>query len=164
MFFTKSSQSMLKKTSLHQNRGTMSYKLLTIENISNKKRQSFDIWLIFYSKYIYYIWLLLYSGVFLLPYLRKALDSVGKKYSLEIVSQLVDQGEGMGFNFLLKSIPSINPKSLSTRLKELEKGGIITKQITMGAPIKISYRLTEKGLALKQGLQNLDNWGKRYCK
>ncbi len=97
-------------------------------------------------------------------YLRKALDSVGKKFALEIVGLAVDQSQGRGFNFFLKSIPEINPKTLSTRLKELEKEGIISKQITMGIPIKIEYRLTEKGLALKQGLQCLDGWGKRHCK
>jgi len=92
------------------------------------------------------------------------MDSVGKKYSVEIVNLLVDQSRGRGFNFFLKNIQDINPKTLSTRLKELEKNGIISKQITVGELIRIEYALTEKGIALKQGLQTLDSWGKKFCK
>lgn len=99
-----------------------------------------------------------------LLYLRRSLKIVGKKYSLDIVSLLLDETQGKGFNFFLKSIPELNPKSLSTRLKELEKEGIVSKQIAVGVPIRIEYRLTEKGLALKNTLQNLDSWGKKHLK
>lgn len=97
-------------------------------------------------------------------YLRRTLKAVGRKYSLDIVSLLLDETQGKGFNFFLKSIPELNPKSLSTRLKELEKEGIVSKQIAVGVPIRIEYRLTEKGLALKNALQNLDSWGKKHLK
>ncbi len=97
-------------------------------------------------------------------YLKRGLDAVGRKFCLEIVSLLIEQNQAAGFNFFLKNIPKINPKSLSTRLKELEREGIVTKQITVGVPIKIEYRLTEKGLSLKSALQSVDNWGKKFCK
>ena len=97
-------------------------------------------------------------------YLDRALTAIGKKYSLQIVGILLKEQQGKGFNHFLKNIPEINPKSLSTRLKDLEAAGVLSKQLTMGVPIKIEYRLTDKGIALQQPIQSMDGWGKRYCR
>ena len=53
------------------------------------------------------------------------------------------------FNQFIESIEGINPKTLSTRLKEMEKNGLIRRKIYHETPIRIEYYLTEKGIELK---------------
>jgi DNA-binding HxlR family transcriptional regulator len=53
------------------------------------------------------------------------------------------------FNQFIQSIEGINPKTLSIRLKEMEKNSLIQRKIYHEIPIRIEYYLTEKGKALK---------------
>ena len=55
------------------------------------------------------------------------------------------------FNQLLKSLEGSNPKTLSVRLREMEKIGLIKRKVySHETPIRIEYYLREKGLALHQ--------------
>ena len=49
------------------------------------------------------------------------------------------------FNQFLQSIEGVNSNTLSTRLKEMERGRLIKKKIYHETPIRIEYSLTEKG-------------------
>ncbi|TLX93656.1 MAG: helix-turn-helix transcriptional regulator, partial [Thaumarchaeota archaeon] len=53
------------------------------------------------------------------------------------------------FNEFLDSIEGINPKTLSARLREMGKNGIIEWRIYPGTPVRIEYSITQKGKALK---------------
>jgi DNA-binding HxlR family transcriptional regulator len=55
------------------------------------------------------------------------------------------------FNQMLDSIEDSNPKTLSARLKEMEKANLITRNVYDDVPIRIEYKLTKKGKDL-QGL------------
>jgi DNA-binding HxlR family transcriptional regulator len=52
-------------------------------------------------------------------------------------------------------IEGINPKTLSLRLKEMQKDGLVERKVYAGTPVRIEYRLTEKGLALKPLLEQM---------
>ncbi|MFL6330545.1 MAG: winged helix-turn-helix transcriptional regulator [Nitrososphaeraceae archaeon] len=59
-------------------------------------------------------------------------------------------GKQNRFNQLLNSIEEGNPKTLTIRLREMEKSGLIKRKVYYhGIPIKIEYYPTEKGLALQ---------------
>ena len=49
------------------------------------------------------------------------------------------------FNEFLGTIENINPKTLSLRLKELEKTKLIERTVYDETPIRIEYTLTKKG-------------------
>jgi len=49
------------------------------------------------------------------------------------------------FNQFLGSIEGINPNTLSTRLREMEKSKLIEKKVYNETPIRIEYTLTKKG-------------------
>ena len=67
------------------------------------------------------------------------------------------------FNQFIESIEGLNPKTLSTRLKEMEKNGLIHKKIYHETPIRIEYYLTEKGKALKSVLDQMAGFSAQYC-
>ncbi len=58
------------------------------------------------------------------------------------------------FNEFL-AIEGINPKTLSQRLKEMQKNGLVERKVYPGTPVKIEYLLSEKGMALKPVLDQL---------
>lgn len=67
------------------------------------------------------------------------------------------------FNEFLNSIEEINPKTLSIRLKELEKDGLIRRQVYDETPIRIEYYLTQKGKELQPILEQMALFSVKYC-
>ncbi len=75
---------------------------------------------------------------------------IGKKFTIHIIRNMAMQGQSR-FNQMLDSIENSNPKTLSARLKEMEKANLITREVFNEVPIRIEYKLTKKGKDL-QGL------------
>jgi len=73
---------------------------------------------------------------------------VGKKFTIHIIRNMAMQGQTR-FNQFLDSIEDTNPKTLSARLKEMEKDGLITRTVHPETPIRIEYTLTKKGKDLQ---------------
>jgi DNA-binding HxlR family transcriptional regulator len=67
---------------------------------------------------------------------------------------------GKTFGELQRLLPGISPKTLSQRLKELEKHGVVTKKVFHEMPLRVEYSLTEKGASLKKVIAQMDEWGK----
>lgn len=67
------------------------------------------------------------------------------------------------FNQFIETIEGMNPKTLSTRLKEMEKNGLISRKIYHETPIRIEYFLTEKGSALKSILDQMATFSVQFC-
>lgn len=59
------------------------------------------------------------------------------------------------FNEFLESVEGINSNTLATRLREMEKNGLITRKIYHEIPIRIEYSLTEKGKDLIPILEHM---------
>jgi DNA-binding HxlR family transcriptional regulator len=68
------------------------------------------------------------------------------------------------FNQLLSSLEDANPKTLSARLKEMEKLGLIKRKVYPNeTPIRVEYHPTEKGLALQPILDMMAAYSMRFC-
>ncbi len=67
------------------------------------------------------------------------------------------------FSQFLESIEGINPKTLSVRLREMEKSGLIKRQVYPDTPIRIEYTITEKGEALKPIIRQMADFSMKYC-
>jgi len=65
------------------------------------------------------------------------------------------------FGELERALEGVSPKTLSLRLKELEKDGIIAKKIFAEVPLHVEYSLTEKGKSLKEIFSALEQWGEK---
>lgn len=71
------------------------------------------------------------------------------------------KNEEINYSTLKKEFNKITPKALSTRLKDLEKNGVIINKIKLINNKKIStYKLTQKGKELLPTLLTLRDWGK----
>ena len=86
---------------------------------------------------------------------------IGKKFTVLILRNMMSNQTR--FNQFIESIEGINPKTLSTRLKEMEKNGLIRRKVYPETPIRIEYYLTEKGIELKSILDQMVVFSTRYC-
>lgn len=91
----------------------------------------------------------------------RALDVVGDRWTLLIVRELLLQGP-CRFTDLRNGLPGIATNLLSTRLKELEEAGLISREDAPPPVATVLYTLTENGLALEPVLKALGLWGLRY--
>ncbi len=87
----------------------------------------------------------------------KTLKIIGSKWSLRILHELCS--EKKRFGQLQKSLDGISPRTLSYRLKELEKEGLLTKKVLPVVPLHVEYTLTPKGKALKDIFNKMEEWG-----
>ena len=87
---------------------------------------------------------------------------IGKKFTVHILRNMTQLGQTR-FNQFLDSIEEINPKTLSTRLREMERNGLIQRSIYPGTPVKIEYFVTKKGRALKPILEQMAAFSMQYC-
>ena len=60
---------------------------------------------------------------------------------------------------LHRAIQDASPRVINMQLHELVQGGIITKKIYPGLPLKVEYSLTELGLSLLPVIEIIDKWG-----
>ena len=69
---------------------------------------------------------------------------IGKKFTVLILRNMINDKQNR-FNQLLNSIEQGNPKTLSIRLREMEKSGLITRKVYHHeTPVRIEYYPTEK--------------------
>lgn len=75
-----------------------------------------------------------------------SLGVMGKKWTFLILRDIGGYDRDR-FSKLTKALPSIPPKVLAARLKQLEQGGFIERHVERSVPPKIiKWTLTEKGL------------------
>lgn len=60
---------------------------------------------------------------------------------------------------LQKKVPGISNKMFTQTVRELEKDGLVTREVFPVVPPKVEYDLSERGTSLKSILLSLDSWG-----
>ena len=73
---------------------------------------------------------------------------IGKKFTIHIIRNMAMHGQTR-FNQMLDSIEDANPKTLSARLKEMEKAGLISRNVHDEVPNRVEYKVTKKGTDLQ---------------
>jgi DNA-binding HxlR family transcriptional regulator len=61
-----------------------------------------------------------------------------------------------------KTLKGVSSKTLASRLKELEKGGILDRRTYNEIPPRVEYRLTGKGQELVESVMGLLQWMKKW--
>jgi DNA-binding HxlR family transcriptional regulator len=90
------------------------------------------------------------------------LNIIGKKFTLLLLRNMIFLKQKR-FNEFLNSIEEINPKTLSIRLRELEKDRLIKREVFNERPVRIEYYLTEKGKALQPILEQMALFSMKFC-
>ena len=92
--------------------------------------------------------------------IASAMEIIGNKWTALILRDLSSGPKR--FSELEKSVGTINPRTLSQRLDDLESHGIITKQSFAEVPPRTEYTLTQKGQDLMPVLKQMAAWGDKY--
>ena len=94
----------------------------------------------------------------------KTMEYISKKWTPLILLELYKgKSKKKRYSEIKINMPDITPKVLSARLKELEKQGIITKEIdTTRFPIKCEYALTESGEDFIRIIKNIKTWALQW--
>jgi DNA-binding HxlR family transcriptional regulator len=91
--------------------------------------------------------------------LARALEIVGERWSLLVVRDLMLGAKR--FTDLQRTLPRIPVSILTSRLNELEEGGVIRRRVLSQLDAGVVYELTEYGSELDQIVLDLGLWGAR---
>lgn len=90
------------------------------------------------------------------PVYHRAVEVIGRRWTGEIIRALL--AGTTRFSEFTAAIPGLSDRLLSGRLKDLEAEGIVTRTVIPAKPVRVEYRLTEKGEALASVVQALSAW------
>ena len=94
------------------------------------------------------------------PHFHAAIELIGKRWTGAIVFALTDGP--LRFGELAKAVPGLSDRLLSRRLRELEREGLVARQVEAGSPVRVTYSLTEAGAELRPALVELKDWAGRW--
>ncbi|UCE10442.1 MAG: helix-turn-helix transcriptional regulator [Candidatus Thorarchaeota archaeon] len=94
-----------------------------------------------------------------------AAQVLGKKWSILILQEMMfpEAKDGLRFSEIQRDLDWITPKVLSQRLSELKEMGIISRTVDPDMiPPSVTYKLTEKGMGLRDAIVAMQNWGRDH--
>ena len=87
---------------------------------------------------------------------------ITKRGTLEILMPLCCSTDPVRYLTFKNSMKGFSSKTLTTRLRELEKSGILNRQYFNEIPPRVEYRLTPKGQELVESIINLLQWMRKW--
>ena len=87
---------------------------------------------------------------------------ITKRGTLEILIPLCCSSDPVRYKKFKESMHGFSSKTLAKRLKELENGGILSRQAFNEIPPRVEYRLTSKGQELTESMIGLLQWLKKW--
>lgn len=90
---------------------------------------------------------------------RSVLDKVGDKWSMLLVMTL--SGGPLRFNELKRRVPDISQKMLTQTLRELQRDGMVAREVFPTVPPAVEYRLTALGESVIVPFGALIGWANR---
>lgn len=89
--------------------------------------------------------------------LDAAIDIVGGKWKPLVLWALHERP--YRFGELRRAVTGISEKVLTQQLRELERDGIVRRDVHEQVPPKVVYSLTDLGTSLNRALEPLGDWG-----
>jgi DNA-binding HxlR family transcriptional regulator len=93
--------------------------------------------------------------------LALALEIIGGKWKALVLYHL-RKGK-LRTNEIKRRLPDITQKMLTQQLRELERDGLVRREVFDTVPPKVEYSLTELGETVKPALLALCSWGYVYA-
>lgn len=93
------------------------------------------------------------------PRVEKAMGILSQRWTGLIIHQLLNGPQR--FCTIETAMP-ISARVLSERLKDLEKEGIVKRDVYPETPVRIEYSLTDKGVALKPIMEGIEEWAETW--
>jgi DNA-binding HxlR family transcriptional regulator len=92
--------------------------------------------------------------------LVRAFDLLGKRWTGVVLGTL--KGGPTGFRALARAVEGISDSMLSDRLGELSEAGLVTRTVSEGPPLSVTYALTDAGRALLPALEKITRWAEKH--
>ncbi len=89
-----------------------------------------------------------------------AVELIGKRWSGAILFVMI--AGPLRFSEIRHLVPDLSDRLLSERLKELEAEGVVERHVYDEIPVRVEYRLTDKGHALEPVLRDLKSWANKW--
>ncbi|MER5348382.1 helix-turn-helix domain-containing protein [Streptomyces mirabilis] len=87
---------------------------------------------------------------------------LGKRWSGVVLSTLM-QGP-VHFSELKRGIPGISDRILNERLVELAALDLVERNVVAGPPVRVFYKLTGHGAAMRPALDELTRWAENHLR
>lgn len=94
------------------------------------------------------------------PVYHRAIELIGRRWTGAILRALLSGSHR--FTDITGAVPGLSDRLLSERLKELEAEGIVDRTVYPDIPVRIEYRLTEKGHALGDVIASISAWAETW--
>ena len=92
---------------------------------------------------------------------RELLTKVGDKWSIFLILSLAQLPKGRArFSELERAIPGISQRMLTLTLRNLERDGLLTRELFPEVPLRVEYELTDLGHSLLFPMRGLVDWVK----
>jgi DNA-binding HxlR family transcriptional regulator len=91
---------------------------------------------------------------------HRAIELVGRRWTGAILQALADGA--LRFGDIEAAVPGVSARMLSERLKTLEAEGLVSRTVYAEHPVRIEYRLTEKGQDLGDVMAAIAAWAHRW--
>jgi DNA-binding HxlR family transcriptional regulator len=105
-----------------------------------------------------------YDADILMKETAKLRKVITKRGTLEILIPLCCTITSVRYIKFRNTMKGFSSKTLAKRLKELDKSGILERQVYNEIPPRVEYRLTTKGQELVESVIPLFNWMKEWAK
>src|SRR5580704_8297856 len=90
---------------------------------------------------------------------RELLTKVGDKWSILLILSLAKVLGGRArFSEIERAIPGISQRMLTLTLRNLERDGLIKREVFPEVPPRVEYEVTLLGKSLLPPMQSLINW------
>jgi DNA-binding HxlR family transcriptional regulator len=90
------------------------------------------------------------------------LDVIGGKWKALILFHLRDGV--LRFGQLRRKIPDVSERMLAQQLRELERQGVVHREVYREVPPRVEYWLTDYGKTLRPLTELMCRWGKRHLR
>jgi DNA-binding HxlR family transcriptional regulator len=94
------------------------------------------------------------------PRYHQAVELVGRRWTGVILRELLHGATR--FHQIRDAVPNLSDRLLSDRLKELEAEGVVERHVIPETPVRIEYRLTDKGRDLEAVVSSLSAWAEQW--
>ena len=91
---------------------------------------------------------------------REILDRVGDKWSVLVIALLGERGRR--FSELRRSIDGISQRMLTLTLRQLERDGLVSREVHATVPPRVDYALTPMGESVLEPITALMCWAQRH--
>jgi DNA-binding HxlR family transcriptional regulator len=93
---------------------------------------------------------------------KKLRELITKRGTLEILIPLCCTTDPVRYIKFRRTMKGFSSKTLTMRLKQLEKNGILERKAYNEIPPRVEYRLTDKGQELVESIIDLLQWMRKW--